>query len=241
MSSEARSARAVLTDIEGTTTAVAMVKEVLFPYARRLLPDFVRRRGDAARVRSLLDDVRRTEGVSLDDDAVVRVLIRWIDEDRKVTPLKELQGLIWSEGYRSGELQGHVYPDAVDRLRAWQNEGIALYVYSSGSIEAQKLLFGHTPFGDLTGLFSGFFDTTTGRKIDPGSYVAIASAIGRPPGSILFLSDSPAELDAARVANLATLWVDREKTEASCGGTSYRGESCGHTRVSNFSEIQLLS
>jgi enolase-phosphatase E1 len=226
---ETRVPRAVLTDIEGTTTAAAMVKDVLFPYARRMLPDFVRRHGDAARVKSLLDDVRRTEGASLDDDAVVRVLIRWIDEDRKATPLKELQGLIWSDGYRSGELHGHVYLDAVERLRAWQKEGIALYVYSSGSVLAQKLLFGHTPFGDLTGLFSGFFDTTTGKKVDPESYVAIARAIGRPPGSILFLSDSPGELDAARVARLATRWVDRDGS----------GGSSGHARVSSFSDILL--
>jgi enolase-phosphatase E1 len=230
MRSDARPlCRAVLTDIEGTTTAMAMVKEVLFPYARRHLPDFVRRHGDAAPVRSVLDDVRRTEGASLDDDAIVGVLLRWIDEDRKATPLKRLQGLVWSDGYRSGEIQGHVYPDAVDRLRTWHREGIAMYVYSSGSVEAQKLLFGHTPFGDLTGLFSGFFDTATGPKNDPGSYAAIASAIGYPADSILFLSDSPAELDAARVAQLATRWVDREGTQV----------SCTHARVSSFSDVHL--
>jgi enolase-phosphatase E1 len=123
-----------------------------------------------------------------------------MDEDRKATPLKTLQGLIWAEGYGTGRLRGHVYPDAALALRAWHAAGIALYVYSSGSIAAQKLLFGSSTEGDLLPLFSGFFDTTIGMKTDPASYAAIASAIGREAATLTFLSDREAELDAAHRA-----------------------------------------
>jgi enolase-phosphatase E1 len=227
---DTRAGRAVLTDIEGTTTSISMVKDSLFPYARRHLPEFVQRHANAPRVRAALDEVQRIAGMALDDDAIVSMLTNWIDEDRKATPLKALQGLIWADGYRSGELQGHVYVDAVDRLRQWHDDGIGLYVYSSGSVEAQKLLFGHTPFGDLTGLFSGFFDTTTGGKLDPLSYRTIAKAIGRPEANILFISDSRPELDAARAAGLATAWIDRD------GG---RSANDAHPRVSSFAEVNV--
>jgi enolase-phosphatase E1 len=153
-----------------------------------------------------------------------------MDEDRKATPLKTLQGWIWRDGYVTGELRGHVYDDAVAALRAWHARGIALFVYSSGSVAAQRLLFGHTPFGDLTPLFSGYFDTTVGGKLEPRSYEAIARAIELSPRDILFLSDHKGELDAARAAGLATLWVDREAAEQ----TPAVGP---HLRVTTFADV----
>jgi enolase-phosphatase E1 len=203
--------RAVLIDIEGTTTSLSLVKDVLFPYARRRLAAFVAAQGAVPEVRAVLDDVRRVErDPSLDDAGVVHALERWMDEDRKATPLKTLQGWIWRDGYATGELRGHVYDDAVEALRAWHARGLALYVYSSGSVAAQRLLFGHTPFGDLTPLFSAYFDTTIGPKLDPRSYQAVADAIATAPRDILFLSDHVGELDAARTAGLATVWIDRD-------------------------------
>jgi enolase-phosphatase E1 len=229
--------RAVLTDIEGTTTRLALVRDVLFPFARRRLADFVREHRDDPAVAGVLADVRRLEGRSGSDDDAGRdvadgvdVLLRWIDEDRKATPLKTLQGLIWAEGYASGELQGHVYDDTVAALRAWRERGIALYVYSSGSIAAQKLLFGHTQVGDLTGLFSGFFDTTIGGKLASSSYTAIAKAVETAPADILFLSDHAGELDAARQAGLRTTWIDRDGAPPPSGP---------HPRCTSFAEIGL--
>ncbi|HTN90136.1 MAG TPA: acireductone synthase [Sorangium sp.] len=202
--------RAVVTDVEGTTSSIAFVKDVLFPFARRRLPAFVASRRGDPEVRRLLDEARALAGeAALSDDGTVALLLRWIDEDRKATPLKALQGLLWAEGYARGELTGHVHADAVTALRAWHARGLRLYVYSSGSVAAQKLLFGHTADGDLTPLFSGYFDTTTGAKVEPGSYGLIARALDLTPADIVFLSDSVAELCAAREAGLRTACLDR--------------------------------
>ncbi len=203
--------QAIVTDIEGTTTALSFVQEVLFPYARQRLAGFVEAHGDDPAVARLLDDARREAGAdNLDREALVGQLLAWIDQDRKVTPLKTLQGMIWEEGYRHGDFTSHVYPDAVRRLRQWRAQGIILYVYSSGSVQAQKLLFGHTDQGDLRPLFSGYFDTHLGHKRDPQSYRAIAAAAGLPPEAMLFLSDVGGELDAARAAGMDTVWVVRD-------------------------------
>jgi enolase-phosphatase E1 len=197
---------AIVTDIEGTTSSLSFVKDVLFPYARARLAGFVAAHRDEPEVRSILDEARALAG----DAEVVDHLLRWIDEDRKATPLKTLQGMIWREGYERGEFQGHVYEDAARNLRRWREQGRSLYVFSSGSVEAQQLLFGHTPYGDLRGLFAGWFDTRTGAKRDPVAYRAIAAAVGRPSGEILFLSDVREELDAAREAGMSTVWLVRE-------------------------------
>jgi len=194
--------RAILTDIEGTTSSIAFVTEVLFPYARAALPAFVA--AHALALEPLLDEVRASEAGD-----PVATLQRWTDEDRKATPLKAIQGLIWAEGYRDGAFKGHVYPDAAEALRNWNAAGYRLYVYSSGSVEAQKLIFGHSDQGDLAPLFSGWFDTTTGPKRDAGSYVSIAQSIGEPAAAILFLSDVQAELDAAAAAGFRVLLIDR--------------------------------
>ena len=188
--------RAILTDIEGTTSSIAFVTETLFPYARARMADYV-----AAHPETVVD---------VPGDDPVATLLGWMDVDAKETPLKTLQGLIWAEGYADGTLQGHVYPDAVAGLRRWHAAGLALYVFSSGSIAAQKLIFGHSVAGDLTPLFSGYFDTTTGPKRAAASYAKIADAIGLSVGDILFLSDTLAEIAAARGAGMAALLIDRD-------------------------------
>src|SRR5690606_35838978 len=141
----------------------------------------------------------------------VEVLQGWIDADRKHTALKALQGMLWKDGYASGHFTAHVYPDAAGRLRAWHEAGMPLYVYSSGSVPAQKLFFGHSDAGDLAPLVAGWFDTETGGKREPESYRRIAAATGISPPGILFLSDVVEELDAAREAGLATVLVDRRE------------------------------
>lgn len=201
--------KAILTDIEGTTSSIAFVHDVLFPYARARLADFVAARQDE--LASILDAVRAEAGdPALDVPGCVRKLLQWHDADRKIGPLKALQGLIWAQGYADGVLEGHVYADAVDGLRRWRARGVALYVYSSGSVAAQKLIFGHSSFGDLTPLFSGFFDTAVGGKREGSSYRAIARAIGLAPADILFLSDVAEELDAARGVGLAVTLLARD-------------------------------
>lgn len=203
--------RAIVTDIEGTTSSLSFVKDVLFPYARRHIAAFIRDHVDDPRVRPHLEAVRELSGhPAADLGQIITQLIQWIDEDRKATPLKALQGLIWEHGYASGDFAGHVYEDAVVALRDWHRRGIALYVYSSGSVHAQKLLFAHTAHGDLTPLFKGWFDTRIGAKVEADSYRRIAAEIGIPPAEILFLSDIGAELEAARAAGMQTLQLVRD-------------------------------
>lgn len=203
-------AKAILTDIEGTTSSIDFVHQTLFPYARRHLRAFLRTHAGEDEVHRQLDEVERLENRELSLQDAADVLERWIDEDRKATPLKVLQGMIWASGYAAGELQGHVYPDVPEHLRRWHDQGRRLYVYSSGSVEAQRLIFGHTAFGDLTPLFSGYFDTRTGHKREAASYGRIAAEIGLPGAAILFLSDVGEELDAARAAGLQTCQLLRD-------------------------------
>jgi enolase-phosphatase E1 len=222
--------RAVLTDIEGTTSSISFVKDVLFPFARQRLAGFIAEHRSEPDVQQALDDTRTLAGEpGLDEAATIALLTRWIDEDRKATPLKALQGMIWKEGYHSGRLKGDVYPDAAEYLARWRNEGLALYVYSSGSVLAQKLIFGHTELGDLTPLFSGYFDTAVGTKTDHASYAAIAEVIGLPASEILFLSDNISELDAAAEIGMATIALDR--------GEVVIPEGQPHAVAKDFSEI----
>lgn len=219
--------KAILTDIEGTTSAVSFVFDVLFPYARQHLPGFVRAHAGEVAVATQLAAVRADSGeADADLERVIAILLEWIAADRKATPLKALQGMVWEQGYRAGQLKGHVYPDAVEALRAWHAAGYALNVYSSGSIQAQKLIFGCSEAGDLTPLFDAYFDTTSGGKREAASYARIAAALGRPAGEILFLSDVVEELDAAREAGMAT-----------CGLAREGGELTGHLTVTSFAAI----
>ncbi|MEI2454806.1 acireductone synthase [Lysobacter firmicutimachus] len=226
--------RAILTDIEGTTSSISFVKDVLFPYARRALPGFVAARGREPAVRKWLDAVALENGGVCQDSTVVEVLQGWIDQDRKHTALKALQGMIWADGYRSADFTSHMYPDAAPALRRWKDAGLRLYVYSSGSVPAQRLLFGHSDAGDLTELFSGWFDTEVGGKRERDSYARIVESIGLPADEILFLSDVVEELDAARDAGVGTVLVDRREDypQPREGDATH-----GHTRVESFAQI----
>jgi enolase-phosphatase E1 len=206
----ARAPRAVLLDIEGTVGSIDFVRQVLFPYARSRLAAFVRGQRDDPGVATDLAATAREAGlVATDVEALVAALERWSDQDRKVTPLKSLQGRIWAAGYRSGELNAHLFPDAERAIRRWRAAGRRLYIYSSGSVQAQQLYFRHTEYGDLSDCLDGYFDTTTGAKQSPESYRAISAAIGLAPAEVLFLSDSAAELTAAAATGMAASQVRR--------------------------------
>jgi len=202
--------KAIITDIEGTTSSISFVKNVLFPYARHALPGFVRDYGHEPEVRRWLDRVATEIVVNPDqEDQLVQTLQHWIDQDQKHTALKALQGMIWENGYRNGDYRAHVYSDVVPVLQRWYNQGIILYVYSSGSVAAQKLFFSHCQAGNITHLFSGYFDTQIGNKREPVSYHRIIQTIDIPAQQVLFLSDVVAELDAARTSGLFTCLIDR--------------------------------
>ncbi|MGI3776003.1 MAG: acireductone synthase [Janthinobacterium lividum] len=217
--------RAVVVDVEGTTTPVSFVHEVLFPYARARLPALVRERAGEPEVAAALAEVAR---VAPGRDAL-DVLVGWMDGDVKAGPLKALQGVLWRGGYAEGVLRGRVYPDVAPALRAWRAAGVSLWVYSSGSVEAQRLIFGHSDAGDLAGLFSGFFDTGVGGKREAGSYAAIVEAVGVEAGEVLFLSDVAEELDAAEAAGVRACQVVRGED-----GTVASGR---HAAAADFAEV----
>ncbi|WP_420429641.1 acireductone synthase [Algiphilus sp.] len=202
--------QAIVTDIEGTTSSIAFVHDTLFPYARERMVEYLRGHWHDAAVRVHVEEVVREAACADTPEAVGAELLRWMDADRKATPLKALQGNIWAEGYADGSLHGHVYPDTPEYLRRWARAGLALYVYSSGSVAAQKLIFGHSLAGDLCPLFSGYFDTTIGGKKESASYQCIVDAVGCPAADILFLSDVGAELDAAAAVGLQTCQLVRD-------------------------------
>jgi len=221
--------RAIVTDIEGTTSSLSFVKDVLFPYARKHIAGFIAEQQNEAAVGEQLTAIKKLVGKELTLEEIAVQLHQWIDQDQKITPLKTLQGLLWEKGYRQGDFKGHVYQDAADCLRQWHAAGIALYVYSSGSVYAQKLLFEFSEFGDMTSLFSGYFDTNTGLKQDTHSYEKIAEEISVAAGEILFLSDIKAELDAAKLAGMQTCWLLRDEI----------GPASEHTQVMRFNEIDM--
>ena len=225
----------ILTDIEGTTSSISFVKDVLFPYARAALPDFVRTHGDAPEVRHWLDMVAVENGGLCQDEMIVETLQGWIDQDRKHTALKALQGLVWEAGYADGDFTAPLYPDVAPALRDWHAAGHRLAVYSSGSVPAQKLLFAHTDSGDLTALFAAYFDTEVGGKREAGSYRAIGERLGSDAGDILFLSDVVEELDAARQAGMRTVLLDRREDypQPRIGNATN-----GHPRVESFADIE---
>jgi enolase-phosphatase E1 len=217
--------RIVVIDIEGTVTPISFVKDVLFPYARQRLAKFVALNVRDPEVAVALDAARALA----DGGDPVIALARWIDEDKKVAPLKTIQGLIWEEGYATGVLSAPVYPDAAQALRRWRDAGATLAVYSSGSVPAQKLLFAHSDQGDLTPLFSGWFDLDTGSKLEAESYRKIAAQLG---GTGLFLSDHPGELDAAEAAGWQAIRLDR-------GKESMAAPPSRHRTVKSFAEIRF--
>ena len=201
--------RGILLDIEGTTTPISFVYDVLFPFAKSRLDESVARAGSVAEVmeavRLLREEYEGDDGGDLPEFGNGAPYAHYLMErDRKSTGLKTLQGLIWREGYETEELEGQVFADVPQALEAWNRAGVHLRIFSSGSVLAQKLLFSHTDHGDLTPRFEGFHDTTSGPKKESRSYRAIAEAFGLPPSEILFLSDVVSELDAAREAGMQT-------------------------------------
>lgn len=222
--------RAIVTDIEGTTTDIRFVHHVLFPYARERLDHFVRE--NQHNIQDILTQLRtEIDEPQAKIERLIEVLFGFMDEDRKSTSLKALQGLIWRQGYEKGDFTGHLYADVLPVLQTWQQQGIGLYIYSSGSVAAQKLLVGYSDAGDLTDIFNGYFDTHVGAKRDVQSYRNIAEKIGLPPESLLFLSDIYQELDAAEAAGWHTLQLIRNEPD----------DVSHHQQVSRFDNIHLES
>lgn len=229
--------KAILTDIEGTTSSISFVRDVLFPYAAEHLPMFVRTNAKNPAVAEQLQLAAQEAGVSETDyPAIIAALQQWIAEDKKITPLKALQGMLWEHGYRHRDYRAHVYQDAFEQLKIWHAAGLPLYVYSSGSIQAQKLFFAYSEFGDMAPFFSGYFDTTSGAKQDAESYRRIVAAIGLSAENVLFLSDIVAELDAAKQAGLQTCWLVRPADVVADDKIIAASQ---HPVVRSFAEIQI--
>ena len=237
------SVKVILTDIEGTTSSISFVKDVLFPYAAEHLPQYVRDHINDDAVKAALQQTAELaaedgENLSNDDiadntDALIEKLLQWIAEDRKATPLKALQGLIWKTGYENGDYQAHMYPDATEYLKKWHDSGLPLYVYSSGSVKAQELFFGYSQDGNLLPLFKGHFDTLVGGKRETQSYLNILADLqknhaGLHANNVLFLSDIKEELDAAKEAGMQTVWLLRD---------SEIPADAEHKAVGSFAEI----
>jgi enolase-phosphatase E1 len=222
----------ILTDIEGTTTSVKFVYDVLFPYFRSHigeLRDLVAQENVQTAFRQTVELAASLENKKLNSvDDIINTLYRWSEEDRKITPLKTVQGILWQKGYESGEIKGHVYEEVADALKSWKGSGFELGVFSSGSIAAQKLIFGFSEAGDLTPYFSHYFDTTTGGKRELETYPKIADAVNISASSILFLSDIVEELEAARASGFQTVQLVRPGTESNWPQT-----------VADFTEIEI--
>jgi enolase-phosphatase E1 len=224
----------ILTDIEGTTTSVQFVYDVLFPYFRKHIGE-LKNLTNTDHVQSafrqtveLSQSLENRKLNSVDD--IINTLYRWSEEDRKITPLKTVQGILWDKGYRSGEIKGHVYEDVRPSMEKWKSKGMKMGVFSSGSIAAQKLIFGFSEAGDLTPFFSNYFDTTTGGKREMETYPKIASDLELPSSQILFLSDIIEELVAADQAGMQTVQLVRPGTTANWPRT-----------VESFSEIEIIN
>jgi len=220
----------ILTDIEGTTTEVSFVYDILFPYFRAHMDQW--KTVDSAPMNDVLEQTRllvlEEQSINLSSkEALFDQLRQWSIEDRKVTPLKTFQGMVWEQGFKSGAIKGHMYPDVKPALERWTAMGMKLAIFSSGSIAAQKQLFGFSTEGDLTPYFSAYFDTTTGMKRDEQTYQLIVQQVNAPANSVLFLSDIHQELEAAHAAGLRTLQLVRPGTQA-------KWSWC----VADFSEIQ---
>ncbi|MBM4127344.1 MAG: acireductone synthase [Nitrospira sp.] len=209
--------RGILLDIEGTILPKAYVTEVLFPYAQKHLATYLHAHREDHTVRRWAalcqETIAKESGTQLAYEDVAGTLTQWILSDRKHQGLKALQGMIWEEGYRRGVFAPRLYDDVVPALRRWRQGHLHLAIYSSGSEQAQRLLFEHTTDGDLTSLFSYFFDTGMGSKLEPASYRHIADRLGFTPAEVLFLSDVESELEAAATAGFLTTQVVRPGTE----------------------------
>jgi enolase-phosphatase E1 len=237
--------RGILLDIEGTVAPIAFVTDVLFPDARRELAGFLARHWGESAVTAAVERVARDAGAPsfaawAGPDAqgdeqrgrLVAHLLRLMDADTKATGLKEVQGLIWAEGYRAGRLRSELFPDVAPALRAWAGRGLDVRVFSSGSVAAQQVFFAHTDAGDLSGLLRGHYDTRVGPKRAPASYRAIVADMGLAAGEVLFLSDVAVELDAAAAAGLRAGLTIRPGNAAPPPDTP-------HPAITSFDQIRL--
>lgn len=225
----------VVVDIEGTTSASAFVFDVLFPYAADRFPAWLdEHAGEADRERIVAAVASEAGLADASTDAITATLRTWVAEDRKATPLKELQGLIWEQGFADGELVSDFFPDALVALSQWHDAGLPISVYSSGSVLAQRNWYAHSPEGDLTDWIAGYYDTANaGPKRESASYRAIAEAIGAEPGRLLFCSDVVAELDAARDAGWQVVRVRRL-------GEPHAVEDSTYPEVAEMTDIRLV-
>ena len=221
--------QAVLCDIEGTTSSLSFVHDVLFPLSYERMEDFIKQNWEEDLIRQEIQQIKSQTGKT-EPDEIITTLRSWITEDRKEGALKSIQGKIWKDEFESGRIRGHVYPDVPPNFRKWHNSGVQICIFSSGSIEAQKLLFCYSDAGDLSQFISSHFDTRTGPKKEPSSYKNIASELSLPPENILFLSDIQSELDAARRAGMHTTQVLREGVIPNWSR---------HSKADSFDEIDL--
>ncbi|BFF90064.1 enolase-phosphatase E1 [Drosophila madeirensis] len=222
MPSTDRVAKVVLVDIEGTTTSISFVHDVLFPYAKNNVKKFLAEGWESSsEIKQIVQELQqvpqyveytstlRVPPTEMDVQIIAGFVRYLIDKDLKVTPLKTLQGLIWQQGYETGELRGHVFEDVPGAFAAWREAGLRIAVYSSGSVAAQKLIFKYSIAGDLLTHLSAHFDTHVGHKQETQSYVNIAKSLGEDPRNILFLTDIPGEATAARAAGLQAIMLQR--------------------------------
>ena len=229
-------AACVVLDIEGTTSPTSAVLGGLYDYARPRLGPWIAEHAEDPVVASAVADVRRSAGLAEDapDDEVVRVLHEWMDGDVKATPLKALQGQIWAEGFAAGDLTAQFFADVPPALRAWHESGVRLAVFSSGSVASQRPWFRHTDAGDLSGLVDDWFDTSNaGPKREEASFRRIAEALGVPSG-LVFLSDVPAELDAAAAAGWVAVGVGRP------GEPQEHADFGSHPVVASFADLTVV-
>ena len=235
--------RVVLLDIEGTTSSVSFVYDVMFPFVRRELDRFLEEQWESDSLREACNLIAQDAGYdslnawnsgtpNRQKTCVRDQVMVLMDNDVKATGLKRLQGLVWQHGFESGELKAHLYDDVLAAIREWRQSGISVQIYSSGSVQAQRLFFGHTVAGDLLSLFDGHYDTTVGSKREASSYDAIAQQISRAPQHILFLSDVTAELDAAAEAGMRTGLCRRP-------GNAPVNEDHGHDEFDHFGQVQV--
>ncbi|GGI90157.1 acireductone synthase [Shewanella gelidii] len=206
--------RAIVVDTAGTTTDLNFIQDVLFPYSAEVLPEFLTKNQDNVLVDICISDVK---DIALEPEAslerVIEILQQWVAEDRKVTPLKTLQGMIWQQGYRDDKFKGHIFPDFIDAIKHFKDNNVRVYSFSSGSVDAQKLLFAHSDGGDLTHLFDGHFDTRTGNKLDKQAYSNILNTVSMTPKQVLFVSDIVEELKAADAAGMQTCQMVRSSDQ----------------------------
>lgn len=230
--------KAVLLDIEGTTTPIDFVHKILFPYAKERISKFVethfselQKEIDQLIEERSLDETYTAPVDPTEPGSISAYLEHLIDTDRKSTPLKSIQGMIWKEGYESGDLRSLIYDDVPPAFERWTNNGIKIAIFSSGSVLAQQLLFRYTDHGDLTGFISNYFDINIGPKREPSSYQKIAGELGYKSGDIIFVSDIVEELDAAKTAGMQTaLSIRPNNAEA---------KRFDHKAIDSFDELSL--